>query len=73
MLRLKALIPQTRVGETRVVIYMIIYSDGTALNSFGTAKSWPVYVWFGNVPEHIRLARGKGGAILLGYLPQASN
>jgi hypothetical protein len=34
---------------------MIVYSDGTALNSFGTAKSWPVYVWFGNVNVDIAL------------------
>jgi len=34
---------------------MIVYSDGTALNSFGTAKSWPVYIWFGNVNVDIAL------------------
>jgi Plavaka transposase len=29
-----------------------------------------VYIWLGNLSSGIRAARGKGGAVLVGYLPK---
>ncbi|KAH9934362.1 uncharacterized protein B0H18DRAFT_1207855, partial [Fomitopsis serialis] len=61
---------QNSVGPDRVVIYLIFYSDATALNSFGTAKAWNAYVWIGNNPRSMRLSNKKGRAILVGFLPK---
>ena len=34
---------------------------------------WAVWAWIGNFPKHIRMSTvGKGGAILLGFLPEVN-
>ncbi|KAF7796306.1 hypothetical protein EIP86_007483 [Pleurotus ostreatoroseus] len=60
---------QTTVGPEKIVIYYCIYADATQLNAFGTQKAWPVYIWISNIPKALRRGKGKGRAILLGFLP----
>jgi len=38
----------------RVVVAMMFYSDGTHLTSFGNAKLWPSYLFFGNELKYRR-------------------
>ena len=38
----------------RVVLAMMFYSDGTHLTSFGNAKLWPSYLFFGNESKYRR-------------------
>jgi len=38
----------------RVVVAMMFYSDGTHLTSFGNAKLWPSYLFFGNESKYRR-------------------
>ena len=55
-----------------IAINISLYCDGTQLNSFGTKKACGVYLWINNLPRDTRLNRAKkGGAILVGYIPEA--
>jgi hypothetical protein len=38
----------------RVVLALMLWSDGTQLTSFGNAKLWPLYVFFGNESKYRR-------------------
>lgn len=38
----------------RVVVAMMLWSDATHLTSFGTAKLWPCYLFFGNESKYRR-------------------
>lgn len=52
---------------------MTLYSDAAKLDKLSRKKVWGVWVWIGNIPKHIRMSTvGKGGAILLGFLPEVS-
>jgi hypothetical protein len=44
------------------------------LDKLSRRKVWGVWVWIGNIPKHIRMkASGKGGPVLLGFLPEVSS
>jgi hypothetical protein len=50
---------QGAVGEPgcnlkRVVVALMFYSDATHLTSFGSAKLWPLYLFFGNESKYRR-------------------
>ncbi|KAI0061984.1 hypothetical protein BV25DRAFT_1916289 [Artomyces pyxidatus] len=60
---------QTAIGRDGVIIYVQLYADATVVSTFGNTKAWSVYLWLGNVPKSARKGRGKGRAVLLGYLP----
>jgi hypothetical protein len=56
----------------RVVVACMFWSDSTHLTSFGTAKLWPIYMFFGN---HSKWWWGKPSAHLcnhLAYIPSVS-
>ena len=38
----------------RVIVAMMFWSDGTHLTSFGNAKLWPLYLYFGNDSKYRR-------------------
>lgn len=38
----------------RVVVALMLWSDGMALSQFGSAKLWPVYLFFGNESKYRR-------------------
>jgi hypothetical protein len=43
------------------------------LDKLSRKKVWGVWMWIGNIPKHVRLrTSGKGGPILLGFLPEVS-
>jgi Plavaka transposase len=41
-------------NRERVVVALMIWSDETHLSSFGSAKLWPVYIFFGNESKYRR-------------------
>jgi hypothetical protein len=53
------------------VLFLSIYIDETNVSTIGGVNVWPVYLWVGNLPGATRKQRKKkGGAILVGYLPE---
>lgn len=56
----------------RVVAGLMFFSDATHLASFGTAKAWPLYLYFGNLTKYARAAPKSGACHLVGFLPFVS-
>jgi hypothetical protein len=67
---------RTKLGPTTklpiVIIAMMIWSDATHLAQFGSAKLWPVYLYFGNLSKYIRTRRSAKAAYHVAYLPSVS-
>jgi hypothetical protein len=53
----------------RVVASLMFFSDATHLANFGTAKAWPLYMYFGNLTKYARSAPKSGACHLVGFLP----
>ncbi|KZP21441.1 hypothetical protein FIBSPDRAFT_740689 [Athelia psychrophila] len=53
----------------KVVLGLMLSSDATHLTNFGTAKLWPVYLYFANLSKYIRWDRNSGAAHHIAYLP----
>jgi hypothetical protein len=56
----------------RVVAGLMFFSDATHLANFGTAKAWPLYMYFGNLTKYARSAPKSGACHLVGFLPSVS-
>lgn len=56
----------------RVVASLMFFSDATHLANFGTAKAWPLYMYFGNLTKYARAAPKSGACHLVGFLPSVS-
>ena len=55
------------------MIQVTLYTDAAKLDKLSRMKMWAVWAWIGNFPKHIRMSTvGKGGAILLGFLPEVN-
>ena len=55
------------------MIQVTLYTDAAKLDKLSRKKVWGVWVWIENIPKHIRMSTvGKGGAILLGFLPEVN-
>ena len=53
------------------MIQMTLYSDAAKLDKLSRKKVWGVWAWIGNIQKQIRMStKGKGSAILLGFLPE---
>ena len=65
---------QDKIGPEKIVVQMTLYSDAAKLDKLSRRKVWGVWVWIGNIPKHIRMSTAvkKGGAILLGFLPEVN-
>ncbi|KAG9086597.1 hypothetical protein FS749_003534 [Ceratobasidium sp. UAMH 11750] len=64
---------QDSIPDSRSILFLCVYIDETNVSTIGGVDVWPVYMWVGNLPGSIRRQRNKkGGAILIGYLPEAS-
>jgi hypothetical protein len=50
----------------------MFFSDATHLATFGTAKAWPLYMYFGNLTKYARSAPKSGACHLVGFLPSVS-
>ncbi|KAG1901203.1 uncharacterized protein F5891DRAFT_1187899 [Suillus fuscotomentosus] len=53
----------------RVIAGLMFFSDATHLANFGTAKAWPLYMYFGNLTKYARSAPKSGACHLVGFLP----
>ncbi|KAG2753045.1 hypothetical protein P692DRAFT_201706406 [Suillus brevipes Sb2] len=53
----------------RVIAGLMFFSDATHLATFGTAKAWPLYLYFGNLTKYARSAPKSGACHLVGFLP----
>lgn len=56
----------------RVIAGLMFFSDATHLANFGTAKAWPLYLYFGNLTKYARSSPRSGACHLVGYLPSVS-
>lgn len=57
----------------RVIAGLMFFSDATHLANFGTAKAWPLYMYFGNLTKYARSAPQSGACHLVGFLPSVSH
>ena len=53
----------------KVVAALMFWSDSTHLTNFGTAKLWPIYLFFGNLSKYIRSQPSSGACHHLAYIP----
>ncbi|KAG2740756.1 hypothetical protein P692DRAFT_201685469, partial [Suillus brevipes Sb2] len=53
----------------RVIAGLMFFSDATHLATFGTAKAWPLYLYFGNLTKYARSAPKSGACHLVGFFP----
>ncbi|KAG2751869.1 hypothetical protein P692DRAFT_201683986, partial [Suillus brevipes Sb2] len=53
----------------RIVAGLMFFSDATHLANFGTAKAWPLYLYFGNLTKYARASPTSGACHLVGFLP----
>lgn len=53
----------------KVIAALMFWSDSTHLTNFGTAKLWPVYLFFGNLSKYIRSRPSSGACNHLAYIP----
>jgi hypothetical protein len=56
----------------KVVLTLMFWSDSTHLASFGTAKVWPLYLYFGNISKYLRGKPGSGACHHVAYIPSVS-
>lgn len=56
----------------RVIAGLMFFSNATHLANFGTAKAWPLYVYFGNLTKYLRSSPTSGSCHLIGFLPSVS-
>jgi hypothetical protein len=55
-----------------VIAGLMFFSDATHLANFGTAKAWPLYLYFGNLTKYARSQPQSGACHLVGFLPSVS-
>ena len=53
----------------KVIAALMFWSDSTHLTNFGTAKLWPIYLFFSNLSKYIRLRPSSGACHHLAYIP----
>lgn len=53
----------------KVIAALMFWSDATHLANFGTAKLWPIYLFFGNLSKYIRSRPSSGACDHLAYIP----
>jgi hypothetical protein len=56
----------------RVIAGLMFFSDATHLANFGTAKAWPLYLYFRNLTKYARSSPQSGACHLVGFLPSVS-
>jgi hypothetical protein len=52
-----------------IIAGLMFFSDATHLAAFGTAKAWPLYLYFGNLTKYTCSAPKSGACHLVGFLP----
>jgi hypothetical protein len=56
----------------KVVLGLMFWSDSTHLANFGTAKVWPLYLYFANLSKYFRGKPGSGASHHVAYIPSVS-
>jgi hypothetical protein len=56
----------------KVIAGLMFWSDSTHLTSFGTAKVWPLYLYFANLSKYIRAQPNSGACHHVAYIPYVS-
>ncbi|KAG2744181.1 hypothetical protein P692DRAFT_201722197, partial [Suillus brevipes Sb2] len=57
----------------RVIAGLMFFSDATHLATFGTAKAWPLYLYFGNLTKYARSAPKSGACHIVGFFPSVGD
>ena len=57
----------------KVVLGLMFWSDSTHLTSFGTAKVWPLYLYFANLSKYVRCKPSSGASHHVAYIPSVRN
>ncbi|KAJ7146778.1 hypothetical protein C8R44DRAFT_18711 [Mycena epipterygia] len=53
----------------RVIAGLMWWSDSTHLANFGTAKAWPLYLYFANLSKYVRARPTSGACHQVAYFP----
>ena len=53
----------------KVIATLMFWSDSTHLTNFGTAKLWPIYLFFGNLSKYIWSRLSSGACHHIAYIP----
>jgi hypothetical protein len=53
----------------KVILGLMFWSDSTHLTSFGTAKVWPLYMYFANLSKYFRSKPNSASAHHVAYIP----
>ncbi|KAJ7686925.1 hypothetical protein B0H17DRAFT_939873 [Mycena rosella] len=56
----------------RVIAGLMFWSDSTHLADFGTAKAWPIYMYFANLSKYVRARPSSGACHHIAYIPSVS-
>lgn len=56
----------------KVVLGLMLWSDSTHLANFGTAKVWPIYMYFANLSKYVRAKPTSGASHHVAYIPSVS-
>jgi hypothetical protein len=56
----------------RVIAGLMWWSDSTHLANFGTAKAWPLYLYFANLSKYVRARPNSGACHQVAYFPSVS-
>jgi hypothetical protein len=51
------------------IVPLLLYSDSTHLSNFGTASSWPVYLFFGSQSKYVRASPTSYACHHIAYMP----
>jgi hypothetical protein len=57
----------------KVILGLMFWSDSTHLTSFGTAKVWPLYLYFANLSKYVRCKPSSGASHHVAYIPSVRN
>jgi hypothetical protein len=52
-----------------VIVPLLLYSDSTHLANFGTASSWPIYMFFGGQSKYVRAMPTSFACHHIAYMP----
>jgi hypothetical protein len=64
--------PEPGCTLERTIALLMFFSDATHLSVFGTAKAWPVYLYFGNLSKYHRAKPGSGACHYVAFIPSVS-
>ncbi|OSX57456.1 hypothetical protein POSPLADRAFT_1050105 [Postia placenta MAD-698-R-SB12] len=64
--------PEPGCQLERVIAGLMFWSDSMRLANFGSAKAWPIYLYFGNLSKYIRACPSKHAGHHVAYIPSSS-